>query len=1052
MAESISLGADAFVRSIGINKATPHALLLGAGASITSGVPSAASCIWEWKRSIFLTNNPGLETQFSELSLPSVRSKIQRWLDSQRKYPANGDDDEYGVYIQECFPIADDRTAFFQDRVRLASPHVGYRLLVKLAEAGLISTVWTPNFDGLAAKATANSTRIVPIEIGIDCQERLPRKPRRSELRCISLHGDYRYDRLKNTSEEIQTQEATLRAALVAELQDTPLIVIGYSGRDASLMDALEDAYSRSGTGTLYWCGFGDAPALPRSVRLIERARAAGRSAYYVSSNGFDDLMLRISLHSLPPDEMEGARQVLRLEEQHSGEVRADFYLPELPTCGLIKSNAFAFTPPGEIYEFNLVKWPKEDVWTYFKEKTKERPLVAGPFRNKGYAFGTIDDIRLAFGRNVGDKVERVPINENDLASEDGVLSSLIRSALIKAFAQRADLSNDGRSLLWKKGARERRRYLDRDFLIHDAIVVYLRRFAGRNYVVLKPTVKIGSPQGLEVPEEAARALKIAILGWQHNAEFNQAVEEWRKILLLRERYEFPSESGSPFRFQIQRTPLLARVTSRDKTRQIQVQQKYTSSGTQVAVELPEPMLIYSNRQATGQITDAHPVRGILQNRPFDFPLTSRQLAPNIQAGVICPEQEARSLSEYLRSLQTSTKAGRFEADYLPEFPGFQNAFGTALQIPQPGDALWVACPDVDPSLNQAQGALEISRHITQCLSTLKAAAAPSVTIIFIPSRWAKWRGYETESEQFDLHNFVKAFCVPQGISTQFLEEETLSDSLQCRIRWWLSLAIYVKSMRTPWILESLDTDSAFVGLGMSLDRKARKGSHVILGCSHLYNSQGQGLQFRLSKIENPIVRRRNAFMSFDDARRVGETIRQLFWESRFRLPQRVVIHKLTPFLEEERKGLQAGLSGVKEIDLLEIYVDDALRYLSSVPQRDGSFKEDRFPMKRGTLLKLSPDAALLWVHGVSNVVDSRRSYYQGKRRIPAPVVVKRHAGRSDLTMVGEEILGLSKMNWNSFDLYTKVPATIESSRQIARIGSLLERFSSSSYDYRLFM
>jgi hypothetical protein len=258
--------------------------------------------------------------------------------------------------------------------------------------------------------------------------------------------------------------------------------------------------------------------------------------------------------------------------------------------------------------------------------------------------------------------------------------------------------------------------------------------------------------------------------------------------------------------------------------------------------------------------------------------------------------------------------------------------------------------------------------------------------------------------------------------------------------------------MRTPWVLESLDSDSAFVGLGMSLDRKAHRGSHVILGCSHLYNAQGQGLQFRLSKIENPIIRRRNAFMSFDDARRVGETIRQLFWESRFRLPGRVVIHKLTPFLEEERHGLQAGLSGVKEIDLIEIYIDKALRYLSSIPQRDGTFKEDKFPMKRGTILKLAADTALLWVHGVSNVVDSHRSYYQGKRRIPAPLVINRHSGRSDLTMIGEEILGLSKMNWNSFDLYTKMPATVESSRQIARIGSLLERFGSTSYDYRLFM
>jgi argonaute-like protein implicated in RNA metabolism and viral defense len=265
-------------------------------------------------------------------------------------------------------------------------------------------------------------------------------------------------------------------------------------------------------------------------------------------------------------------------------------------------------------------------------------------------------------------------------------------------------------------------------------------------------------------------------------------------------------------------------------------------------------------------------------------------------------------------------------------------------------------------------------------------------------------------------------------------------------------LAIYVKSMRTPWVLESLDADSAFVGLGMSLDRKAHRGGHVILGCSHLYNAQGQGLQFRLSKIENPIIRRKNAFMSFDDARRVGETIRQLFWESRFRLPRRVVIHKLTPFLDDERKGLQAGLSGVNELELLEINVDNALRYLSSVPQRDGSFKEDKFPMKRGTLLKLDSESALLWVHGVSNAVDSRLKYYQGKRRIPAPLVIKRHVGRSDLTTIGEEILGLSKMNWNSFDLYTKMPATIESSRQIAKIGSLLERFGSTSYDYRLFM
>jgi hypothetical protein len=74
------LPLDAFVRAVGVTRGTPHAMFLGAGASISSGMPSGQMCIWEWKRDIFLTNNLGLENQFAELSLSSVRQRIQRWL------------------------------------------------------------------------------------------------------------------------------------------------------------------------------------------------------------------------------------------------------------------------------------------------------------------------------------------------------------------------------------------------------------------------------------------------------------------------------------------------------------------------------------------------------------------------------------------------------------------------------------------------------------------------------------------------------------------------------------------------------------------------------------------------------------------------------------------------------------------------------------------------------------------------------------------------------------------------------------------------------------
>ncbi len=143
-----TLEIDTFVRSIGVNRGSPHALFLGAGASMSSGVPAAGACVWQWKKSIFCTNNPGLEEQVAELSLPAVQNRIARWLQVNGFSP-DEDQDEYSYFIEKCLPIADDRRRFFEPWVRKARPHVGYRLLCLLAEAGLFQDIWTTNFDGL---------------------------------------------------------------------------------------------------------------------------------------------------------------------------------------------------------------------------------------------------------------------------------------------------------------------------------------------------------------------------------------------------------------------------------------------------------------------------------------------------------------------------------------------------------------------------------------------------------------------------------------------------------------------------------------------------------------------------------------------------------------------------------------------------------------------------------------------------------------------------------------------------------------------------------------
>ncbi|MCX5998108.1 MAG: SIR2 family protein, partial [Chloroflexi bacterium] len=278
---SIILSLDALVRSIGVNKSTSHLVFLGSGASVSSGVPSAEQCVWEWKRNIFLTKNPGLEEQFSEISLIGVRQRIQRWFDQQGTYPSEGDRDEYGFYMEACFPICSDRRAYFLEKVRQADPHIGYRLLCYLAQMDMIRAVWTTNFDALVARAAA-AFKLAPIEVGIDSQHRLPRVSRKGELTCVSLHGDFRYDRLKNTEGELQEQEQQLQTELVHQLREAPVIVAGYSGRDISVMDALREAYAKRGIGSLYWCGYRSSRTPKETADLIQLARQNGYPAFYV--------------------------------------------------------------------------------------------------------------------------------------------------------------------------------------------------------------------------------------------------------------------------------------------------------------------------------------------------------------------------------------------------------------------------------------------------------------------------------------------------------------------------------------------------------------------------------------------------------------------------------------------------------------------------------------------------------------------------------------------------------------------------------------------------
>ncbi|MFR1479331.1 MAG: hypothetical protein ACLSB9_28375 [Hydrogeniiclostridium mannosilyticum] len=76
---------------------------------------------------------------------------------------------------------------------------------------------------------------------------------------------------------------------------------------------------------------------------------------------------------------------------------------------------------------------------------------------------------------------------------------------------------------------------------------------------------------------------------------------------------------------------------------------------------------------------------------------------------------------------------------------------------------------------------------------------------------------YSDDFENYDLHNFVKAYAAQKNISTQFIREKTLESTLRCQIMWALSLAIYVKSCRIPWVVSGIRPDTTLQALDIAL-------------------------------------------------------------------------------------------------------------------------------------------------------------------------------------------------------------------------------------------
>ncbi len=144
------------LRSILMDNSEP-VLLLGAGASITSGIPAAGKTVEKVARWAWCKENGRHPDDFT-----IRRSDYWPWLTAQPWYkPDLSPADLYPDAIYNLLGVKSDRREFFEKLINPPEvpPSRGYVALTQILHQGWISTVLTTNFDQCLERAAIQQNR-----------------------------------------------------------------------------------------------------------------------------------------------------------------------------------------------------------------------------------------------------------------------------------------------------------------------------------------------------------------------------------------------------------------------------------------------------------------------------------------------------------------------------------------------------------------------------------------------------------------------------------------------------------------------------------------------------------------------------------------------------------------------------------------------------------------------------------------------------------------------------------------------------------------------------
>ncbi|ASS75748.1 hypothetical protein CIG75_12650 [Tumebacillus algifaecis] len=240
-------------------------LLIGAGCSVTAGIPAAAGIL------------DAIEEAF-----PREYKRVEQ--------------KDYATCMSKL--TTRERKSLISDFVNNASLNWTHITIAHLMKSGFINRVLTTNFDNLILRACAL------LDVYPAIYDLATSKDFRSDLlledkSVFHLHGQHTGFILCNTEDEVQEQFDNLKPIYDHLKQNSMWIIVGYSGLNDSVFQLLET--ENSFEHRLFWVGYKDSEPAPHLTKNLIQEK---NYAFYVKGYDSDSFFVSLArqLEKFPPE------------------------------------------------------------------------------------------------------------------------------------------------------------------------------------------------------------------------------------------------------------------------------------------------------------------------------------------------------------------------------------------------------------------------------------------------------------------------------------------------------------------------------------------------------------------------------------------------------------------------------------------------------------------------------------------------------------------------------------------------------------------------------